>query len=98
MAAAGAALVGEYRLSELKPEQLSAMQADVLVVNLERVLDKKAGLLDMLREEFQMPVDELDPFRRITYNPAKFSDEYIQEIAPRLSVCVGLGLRSFDEA
>ncbi|MFB3126171.1 MAG: type IV pilus assembly protein PilM, partial [Candidatus Acidiferrales bacterium] len=49
------------------------------------------GLLDMLREEFQMPVDELDPFRRITYNPAKFSDEYIQEIAPRLSVCVGLG-------
>ncbi len=56
------------------------------------------GLLDMLREEFQMPVDELDPFRRITYNPAKFSDEYIQEIAPRLSVCVGLGLRSFDEA
>lgn len=54
------------------------------------------GLLDMLRDEFQMPVDELDPFRRITYNPAKFSDEYIGEIAPRLAVCVGLGLRSFD--
>jgi len=48
VAAAGAALVGEYRLSELKPAQLSALQADVLVVNLERVLDKKAGLLDLL--------------------------------------------------
>jgi len=56
------------------------------------------GLLDMLREEFQMPVDEIDPFRRITYNPGKFSDEYIREIAPRLAVCVGLGLRSFDAA
>ena len=56
------------------------------------------ALLDMLREEFQMPVDELDPFRRVTYNPAKFSDEYVKEIAPRLAVCVGLGLRSFDEA
>jgi len=56
------------------------------------------GLLDMLKEEFQMPVDELDPFRRITYNPGKFSDDYIREIAPRLAVCVGLGLRSFDEA
>ena len=56
------------------------------------------GLLDMLKEEFQMPVDEIDPFRRITYNPSKFSDDYIREIAPRLAVCVGLGLRSFDEA
>ena len=56
------------------------------------------GLLDMLREEFQMPVDEIDPFRRITYNPGKFSDEYIRAIAPRLAVCVGLGLRSFDAA
>ena len=56
------------------------------------------GLLDMLKEEFQMPVDEIDPFRRITYNPGKFSDDYIREIAPRLAVCVGLGLRSFDDA
>lgn len=56
------------------------------------------GLISMLKEEFQMPVDEIDPFRRITYNPGKFSDDYIREIAPRLAVCVGLGLRSFDEA
>ncbi len=56
------------------------------------------GLLDMLKEEFQLSVDELDPFRRVTYNPSKFSDDYIREIAPRLAVCVGLGLRSFDTA
>ncbi|MFQ5663822.1 MAG: type IV pilus assembly protein PilM [Terriglobia bacterium] len=56
------------------------------------------GLLEMMREELQMPVDEIDPFRRIGYDPAKFSDEYIREIGPRLAVCVGLGLRSFDQA
>lgn len=56
------------------------------------------GVLDLLKEEFQVAVDELDPFRRITYNPAKFSDDYIRELAPRLAVAVGLGLRSFDQA
>lgn len=56
------------------------------------------GLLDLLKEEFQVSVDELDPFRRITFNPAKFSDEYVHEVASRLAVAVGLGLRSFDQA
>ena len=48
VAAAGAALVGEFRLSELNPELLSGTRAEVLVVNLERVLDKQAGLLEMV--------------------------------------------------
>ncbi len=48
VAVAGAALAGEYRLSELNSEQLAAIQADVLVVNLELILDKQAGLLDLL--------------------------------------------------
>lgn len=56
------------------------------------------GLLDLLREEFQVEVQELNPFGRIAYNPAKFSAEYISEVAPRLAVAVGLGLRSFDQA
>lgn len=59
---------------------------------------RTSGLADMLGQEFQTHVEELDPFRQITYDPAKFSDDYIREIAPRLAVCVGLGLRSFDEA
>lgn len=59
---------------------------------------RTAGLVDMLAQEFQTQVEELDPFRQINYNPAKFSDDYLREIAPRMAVCVGLGLRSFDEA
>ena len=56
------------------------------------------GLLDLLREEFQMTIEELNPFQRINYNPSRFSDDYIRERAPRLAVSVGLALRSFDEA
>lgn len=54
------------------------------------------GLVDLLREEFSVPVEELYPFRKVVYNPAKFNDDYIRELAPRLAVAVGLGLRSFD--
>lgn len=54
------------------------------------------GLLDLLREEFGMPVEELYPFRKIAVNPSKHDEEQLREIAPRLAVAVGLALRSFD--
>jgi type IV pilus assembly protein PilM len=54
------------------------------------------GLVDLLREEFAMPVEELNPFRRVLVNPAKHSDDQIREMAPRLAIAVGLALRSFD--
>src|SRR6202162_3835755 len=54
------------------------------------------GLVDLLREEFAMPVEELNPFRRVLINPTKHSDDQIREMAPRLAIAVGLALRSFD--
>jgi len=54
------------------------------------------GLVDLLREEFAMPVEELYPFRKIAINPAKHNEEQLREIAPRLAISVGLALRSFD--
>jgi type IV pilus assembly protein PilM len=54
------------------------------------------GLVDLLREEFAMPVEELNPFRKILINPSKHSDDQIREMAPRLAIAVGLALRSFD--
>src|SRR6266571_5170530 len=55
------------------------------------------GLVDLLREEFAMPVEELNPFRRVLINPSRHSDDQIRELAPRLAIAVGLALRSFDE-
>src|SRR6201993_885053 len=54
------------------------------------------GLVDLLREEFAMPVEELNPFRRVLLNPGKHSENQIRDLAPRLVVAVGLALRSFD--
>ena len=54
------------------------------------------GLMDLLREEFAMPVEELYPFRKIVINPGRHNEEQIRELAPRLAIAVGLALRSFD--
>ncbi len=55
------------------------------------------GLVDLLREEFAMPVEELYPFRKIVINPGRHNEEQIRELAPRLAIAVGLALRSFDQ-
>src|SRR6202165_4270286 len=54
------------------------------------------GLVDLLREEFAMPVEELNPFRKVLIDPGKHSDEQIRDMGPRLAIAVGLALRSFD--
>jgi len=54
------------------------------------------GLVDLLREEFAMPVEELNPFRKVMIDPGKHSDDQIRELAPRLAIALGLALRSFD--
>jgi type IV pilus assembly protein PilM len=54
------------------------------------------GLVDLLKEEFGIPVEIMNPFQRVVVNPAKFDSSFIGEIAPRMSIAVGLALRSFD--
>src|SRR5713101_2430992 len=54
------------------------------------------GLVDLLREEFAMAVEELNPFRKVLVNPGKHSEDQIREMGPRLAIAVGLALRSFD--
>jgi type IV pilus assembly protein PilM len=54
------------------------------------------GLVDLLQEEFSIPVEVMNPFLRIQYNASKIDPNYIHEIGPRMSVAVGLALRSFD--
>jgi type IV pilus assembly protein PilM len=54
------------------------------------------GLVDLLKEEFNIPVEILNPFQRVEVNPSRFDSSYIEDIAPRMSVAVGLALRSFD--
>src|SRR5579862_4907805 len=43
------------------------------------------GLLDLLREEFAMPVEELYPFRKIGVTPGQFDESQLRDMAPRLA-------------
>jgi type IV pilus assembly protein PilM len=54
------------------------------------------GLVEQLKEEFRVPVEILDPFRKVEVDPEKFDRAYLQDIAPCLCVATGLALRSFD--
>jgi type IV pilus assembly protein PilM len=49
-----------------------------------------------LKEEFHVPVEIIDPFRKVKVDPQKFDGAYLQDIAPCLCVAMGLALRSFD--
>jgi type IV pilus assembly protein PilM len=53
-------------------------------------------LPEALWEAFAIPVEVLDPFRKIHCDPAKFDPKYIASISSRMTVAVGLALRSFD--
>jgi type IV pilus assembly protein PilM len=54
------------------------------------------GLVDFLKEKLAIPVDELDPFRKITIDPARIDPAKLRDISPAMAVVVGLALRSFD--
>jgi len=54
------------------------------------------GLMEALRHEFSLPVENLNPFLRIE-SPVKTSAEMLEQYAPQLSVAVGLALRSFED-
>ncbi len=53
------------------------------------------GLVDSLNEEFKIPVEIMNPFQKVSLS-SKFDSSYINDIAPRMAVAVGLALRSFD--
>ncbi len=55
------------------------------------------GLTDLLQQELGLPVEQLDPLRRIKFDPAGPIGEAVSSNPPRLAVAVGLALRSFED-
>jgi type IV pilus assembly protein PilM len=54
------------------------------------------GLVEVLQAGLKTPVEVMDPFRKVRCNPEKFDADFIATLAPRMTVAVGLALRSFD--
>lgn len=57
-----------------------------------------ARLGELLAQELSVPVEPIDPFRRIGIGSERFDEDRVRELAPQLAVGVGLALRSFDPA
>lgn len=56
------------------------------------------GLAELLGSEFGVPVEIIDPFRKIEISPDKFDPARIAEMGPTMAVAVGLAMRGFDAA
>ena len=57
---------------------------------------KVFGLADLMKQELGIPVEQLDPFRRIKHEETGPMGELVAANGPRLAVAVGLALRSFE--
>lgn len=51
------------------------------------------GLEQVLRDRFQVPVERMDPLRRIRHRESDFNADWLQTISPMLAVAVGLAVR-----
>jgi type IV pilus assembly protein PilM len=54
---------------------------------------KLRGLSEFLSNRFEMPVERLDPFRRIGVDARRFDHDYMRQVVPEMAVAVGLALR-----
>ena len=57
---------------------------------------KLRGLPEYLSNRFEIPVERLDPFRRIKVDERRFDPDYMREVVPEMAVAVGLALRGVD--
>ncbi|MDQ3806165.1 MAG: pilus assembly protein PilM, partial [Acidobacteriota bacterium] len=57
---------------------------------------KLKGLNEYLSNRFEIPVEPLDPFRRIKVDARRFDPDYMREVVPEMAVAVGLALRGVE--
>jgi type IV pilus assembly protein PilM len=55
------------------------------------------GLIEALSHKFEIPAEKFDSFRKIAFDPRRFSSSMITDRAPDLAIAVGLALRSAEE-
>jgi len=58
---------------------------------------KVYGLPELLAERLETPVEILNPFNAVTYNPKDFDPEFIEEIGPSAAIAVGLAARQVGD-
>ncbi|MFC2173308.1 type IV pilus assembly protein PilM [Acidobacteriota bacterium] len=59
---------------------------------------KVANLDSIMSDKFSVPVELIDPFKNIEFNPKDFDPEDLRDIAPSFAVAVGLALRKVGDS
>ena len=78
--------INEYETSEVQKIMLSGGSS------------KLVNLAEFLSKRLEIPVERLDPFRRIEFDERRFSDDQLSEIAPQMAIAVGLALRGAENS
>ncbi len=55
------------------------------------------NLAQVLRERFGIPVEILNPFRRVRFNEKDFDAAWLQSVAPMMAIAVGLAIRKLGD-
>ena len=55
------------------------------------------NLVQILRDRFGVPTELMNPLRRVHYKESDFDGAWLQSIAPRLAVAVGLAIRKIGD-
>jgi type IV pilus assembly protein PilM len=55
------------------------------------------GLIEALAGKFDIPVEKFNSFKKISFDPKRFSPSMIADRAPDLAIAIGLALRSDEE-
>ena len=55
------------------------------------------NLVQILRDRFGVPTELMNPLRRVFFKDSEFDGQWLESIAPRLAVSVGLAIRRIGE-
>jgi len=55
------------------------------------------NLQEVLREKFGVPTEQMNPFRRVHYKESDFDSGFLETVAPRMAVTVGLAARKVGD-
>ncbi len=53
-------------------------------------------LIKSLSGVVKAPIEQLNPFKKVTYNSKKYNDDFISAVSSSAAISLGLALRSFD--
>jgi type IV pilus assembly protein PilM len=59
---------------------------------------KLESIIDYFSQEFDIPLEVINPFNEIDINPKKFDLDFIKDMAPIFNVAMGLALRAVGDA